>query len=168
MEKLLDRIRADYPQLTFVESSTFCWSPITKQIFYVQRDKASYVDIFSMLHEVSHAILGHTTYRSDYELLRMELEAWEHAKHIANNYDDIEIDTEHIQDCLDSYRDWLYRRSICPSCGAKSLQCDTKQYQCFNCHNKWLVASSRFCRPYRHSSDTKKPSATFVVADGSF
>jgi hypothetical protein len=95
----------------------------------------------------------------------MEVAAWEYAKELAKRYG-VSIDEDHVQDCLDSYRDWLYKRSICPACGTKSIQQDQElQYQCFNCRSMWGVAASRFCRPYRQFKTTKKSPAVFTVDD---
>jgi hypothetical protein len=61
----------------------------------------------------------------------------------------IKLDNNHIQDCLDTYRDWLHRRSKCPTCGMHVLQKDVRTYQCFNCDASWRVSAGRFARPYR-------------------
>jgi ribosomal protein S27AE len=165
MEKLLEYLRRDYPELLFTEGKSFCWSPQTRQIFYSLEQSQS--GPWAVLHETAHALLEHTKYSLDFELLRMEVAAWEAAKELAKKYD-ITIDEDHMQDCLDSYRDWLYKRSICPSCGTKSIQQDHEaSYQCFNCHSTWRVAASRFCRPYRQFKANKK-SPTAITADDSF
>lgn len=154
MENVLNLLQKDYPDLNFKEGESFCWSPKSEQIFYSMNHPR--VGPWAILHETAHALLGHMTYSMDFELLQMEVAAWESAKEIAKRYD-IVIEEDHIQDCLDSYRDWLNKRSICPSCGNKSLQQDQElKYQCFNCHSVWSVASSRFCRPYRQFKTNKK------------
>jgi len=163
MEKVLKRLQKDYPELQYEEGESFCWSPQSKQIFYILEQ--SPCGSWAILHETAHAVLGHTKYSLDFELLQMEVAAWEAAKEIAKNYD-ITIDEDHIQDCLDSYRDWLYKRSICPSCGNKSVQQDDQpRYQCFNCRSTWSVASSRFCRPYRQFKLQKKSPTVITVSD---
>ncbi len=163
MEKMLERLRKDYPHLQYTEGDSFCWSPQSKQIFYTPEH--SQVGAWAILHETAHALLDHTKYCLDFELLQMEVAAWDTAKKIAKTYD-IAIDEDHIQDCLDSYRDWLYKRSICPSCGNKSVQLDNEaRYQCFNCRSTWSVASSRFCRPYRQFKVHKKSPAVLTVDD---
>jgi ribosomal protein S27AE len=165
MEHLLKNLRRDYPHLRFSEGTAFCWSPISGEIFYSTSRKTSASAKFSILHELAHALLTHTHYSSDYELLNLEIAAWEYAKEIAKRYD-IGIDDEYIQNCLDSYRDWLYKRSICPRCGNKSIQCDdSSYYQCFNCHSRWRVAESKFCRPYRHHKGNQKSPTTIVAGD---
>jgi hypothetical protein len=165
MEKVLKQLRTDFPDLQYTEGDAFCWSPQTKQVFYTL--ERSQHGAWAILHETAHALLDHTRYSLDFELLRMEVAAWESAKEIAKKYG-ITIDDDHIQDCLDSYRDWLYKRSICPSCGTKSVQQDEElRYQCFNCHSTWGVAASRFCRPYRQSKVHKK-SPIAIATDDSF
>lgn len=163
MEKVLKQLRQDYPNLLFQEGESFCWSPQTKQIFYTLEH--AQFGPWAILHETAHALLGHTKYSHDFELLQMEVAAWEAAKEIASNYG-IAIDEDHVQDCLDSYRDWLYKRSICPSCGTKSIQQDQElRYQCFNCHSTWSVAASRFCRPYRQFKVNKKSPTAKAMDD---
>jgi hypothetical protein len=150
-QQLLNRIAADYPEIGFAEGKSFYWSPAKRHIIY-RRDAAGTVATFSLLHELGHALLNHKRYTLDFELLQLEVAAWEEAKRIAPTYG-INIDEDHIQDCLDSYRDWLYRRSICPTCTTKALQQDNEPlYRCFNCHTTWQVAPSRFCRPYRRQN----------------
>jgi ribosomal protein L37AE/L43A len=160
--QLLERLIHDYTDLTFVPGKAFCWSPRGRKIIY-KTDVEAPTAMYSLLHEVGHAILNHRRYKLDFELMEYEVAAWEQAKQIAPNYG-IDIDEGHIQDCLDSYRDWLYRRSICPSCTTKTLQHDDASvYNCFNCHATWSVAPSRFCRPYRQTKSQVVTSQTFAA-----
>lgn len=159
---LLPRLIADYPQLNFYPGKTFCWSPANRQVVYKAAGNGRFTAL-SLLHEVGHGLLEHQRYGLDFELVELEVAAWEEAKRIARLYD-VEVDEEHIQDCLDSYRDWLYRRSICPSCTTKALQVDGQSlYGCFNCRATWRVAPSRFCRPYRQQAERRGPLAPAVV-----
>lgn len=148
MQALLDKLAADFPKIRFVEGDAFYWSPKDKAVTYGQGTTQPDIAHWSLLHEVSHGILGHTAYKNDFELMQLEVDAWQHARGLAKRYS-LKIDPEHIQDCLDTYRDWLHRRSTCPTCGTVSLQKDPKTYECFNCRTSWHVSSSRFCRPYR-------------------
>jgi hypothetical protein len=114
------------------------------------------------LHETGHALLGHTSYQADFELVRLEAAAWERAKSLALSLD-MTIDEGHIQNCLDTYRDWLHKRSLCPSCGTQSLQQgDFVHYRCHNCHTKWRVGTDRFCRAYRQTKAVPQPTELFV------
>ena len=153
MEQTLSQLKVRFPNLIFRKGAVFCWSPETQEIVYNPAGDEQTAP-WSLLHETSHALLNHTTYGTDFELLRLELTAWERAKELAYELA-ITIDENHIQDCLDTYRDWIYSRSICPRCGAKSLQqSDLKRYYCFNCHEVWQVTPSRFCRAYRATKRT--------------
>lgn len=149
MHTLLSLLQKDFPELHFEAGQKFTWSPKTASIIYNKASaKDDTVAAWSLLHEAGHALLEHSTYASDFELLNMEVEAWAKAKELAQGYD-IAIDSDHIEDCLDTYRDWLYARSTCPNCTVCSLQIDNRTYHCFNCGTKWQVSASRHCRPYR-------------------
>jgi IrrE N-terminal-like domain len=148
---LIAQLKADYPALVFSVGNSFCWSPSDRHIMY-RTDVTDIRATYSLLHEVGHALLEHKRYRQDFELLQLEVAAWEKAKQLAPSYS-VQLDEDHIQDCLDTYRDWLYRRSICPSCTTKALQLDSEPtYRCHNCQATWRVAPSRFCRPYRQQN----------------
>ena len=142
----MDRVAADYPQFKFKAGSQEHWSPRTKTITYeaVDTDELK----FGLLHELAHALLDHNSYKSDFELLKLESQAWHRAAEIGKKYD-VKIDEDHIQNCLDTYRDWLHRRSKCPTCGMHVLQKNATTYKCFNCGETWQVSSGRFARSYR-------------------
>lgn len=161
MQSLITKLQTAHPDLIFTAGKQFCWSPETMEIFY--REGASGPAAkWSLLHETGHALLGHQTYKADFELLRLEVDAWERARELARDFG-IQIDEDHIQDCLDTYRDWLYKRSICPTCSTKCLQQDDFiHYRCFNCHAVWKVSANRFCRAYRSTKNVLQP-ITFRV-----
>lgn len=151
MEQLLDRLRADYPSLTFCLGASFYWSPAEQIVYYTESARRSAP--WTLLHETSHGILKHTSFTNDMELVQLEVAAWQKAKELAATYD-ITIDTNHIEDCLDTYRDWVHKRSLCPDCGIQSLQVDTTLYGCLNCNTSWHVSQNRLCRPYRRKQFT--------------
>lgn len=155
---LISALQAAFPGLRFAAGRQFFWSAETGEIIYNDSAEGAKAD-WSLLHETGHALLGHRDYRTDFELLRLEVAAWEKAKEVGAKVG-IEIDEEHVQDCLDTYRDWLYRRSICPECATKCLQQDDgEQYRCFNCHTAWKVSSSRFARSYRRNASSLQTKA---------
>ena len=157
MHTLITKLQAEFPTLLYKSSDQFYWSPETKEIFYNESSKGKEAK-WSILHETGHALLNHDSYKADFELLRLEIAAWDKAQIIAKKYK-IKIDENHIQDCLDTYRDWLYKRSICPNCTTKSLlQGDYVHYRCFNCHATWRVTASRLCRAYRRQKNITAPS----------
>jgi predicted RNA-binding Zn-ribbon protein involved in translation (DUF1610 family) len=141
------QIIKDYPQFKFEPGQQEHWSPKTNTITYSQAEPLAELQ-YGLLHELAHALLGHNSYNSDFELLKLETEAWALAVKIGKKYK-IKLDPDHIQDCLDTYRDWLHRRSKCPTCGMHVLQDNSSSYKCFNCGTGWQVSARRFARPYR-------------------
>lgn len=147
MDNFLTVLQKDFPELSFVKSDSYYWSPRNNRIYYRSSD-SSLEATWPLLHEIGHAQLGHQRYTTDFNLLTLEIEAWEHAKQLSKKYNH-EISENHIQDCLDTYRNWLHKRSTCPKCISNSLQINTDIYRCFNCNNEWRVSASRKCRTYR-------------------
>jgi len=64
MQDLITKLTADFPHLRFVAGKSFCWSPATNEVFYRKAARASQADKWSLLHEVSHAKLGHEKLRN--------------------------------------------------------------------------------------------------------
>ena len=153
MEKLIYKLKQDHPGLAFNSGGPHCWSPDKGQISYAGDDESHCVE--GLLHELGHARLAHKGYVSDLELLHKEVEAWQEALCLASLYG-VDFDEEHMQDCLDTYRDWLHKRSMCPLCKTTGIQENERQYNCLNCGHIWHVTDSRFCRPYRLSKAVRK------------
>ncbi|HEY4964719.1 MAG TPA: hypothetical protein VIH90_08595 [Candidatus Saccharimonadales bacterium] len=148
MSSFIYRLKRKYPKINFSLSDNYYWSPETNEIFY-KNNLETELGQWSLIHEVGHALLEHKSYDADFMLIRLEVEAWNKAKEISNDLG-ISINEDHIQDCLDTYRDWIFKRSICPNCTTKCFQqSDFSHYSCFNCHATWRVTPSRFCRTYR-------------------
>lgn len=163
MQKLINKLQAEFPSLHFTAAKEFYWSPESSEIFFNTAARGRQAT-WALLHETGHALLGHSSYKADFELVRLEVAAWERAQQLAQHLG-VTIDEDHIQDCLDTYRDWLYKRSICPGCTTKSLQQgDFVHYRCFNCHTTWRVTASRFCRAYRRRKNITQPPALHIVS----
>lgn len=152
MDTFVNTLSREYPTITFVAGDVPHWSPRTRQITYTADNTRT--ALWAILHELSHALLDHQSYTSDFNLLGKELAAWEHARILAEKYG-LAIDEGHIQDCLDSYRDWVYARSMCPTCGSQGIQHSKALYGCLNCECTWNVTHARFCRPYRLKNTQK-------------
>ena len=143
----INSLAKDYPKYTFRQGNQDHWSPARQTIIY--NPSKPLVELqYSVLHELAHAELGHKSYSSDIELVKLEAEAWQLAAALGKKYK-IDISNDHIQNCLDTYRDWLHRRSACPTCGLRTVQTDHQHYECFNCRTKWAVSGDRFSRAYR-------------------
>jgi hypothetical protein len=143
------KIRQDHPDLDFVSGEEFVWSAKNKTVTYGPLEKPE--DLWSLLHEISHAILAHADFETDIELLGKEAEAWDYAVRVlAPQHDDVAIDGEYVQAQLDSYRDWLHKRSTCPSCRQTGIQNATSSYSCVNCLTSWRVNDARKCALRRY------------------
>lgn len=154
---LLAKLRSDFPQLQFGAGDVFSWSPKERRVIYAADVNDEAQPIWSLLHEVGHALLNHHSYKTDFELVRLEAAAWDKATQLAERYNH-KIDPEHIQDCLDTYRDWLHQRSTCPRCQTTSLQGNHTTYYCYNCNATWKVTRAKICRPYRRLLEIKTAS----------
>lgn len=136
---LISRLRIDYPQLRFASGSTMMWEPQTQTVYY--RKGCTNAEL---LHELGHALLGHAEYARDIILLEHERDAWSQAVKLASQYG-VTISEDTIGDHLDTYRDWLHTRSICPSCQANGIQVEANVYECPACQSRWCVNEARSC-----------------------
>lgn len=147
--ELIANLKANHgaESLLFSPADTYYWSPKEKTVFYQTNDQSE-IGLWTLLHETCHGLLGHINYTSDFELIGLEVDAWDKAVELGKQME-LKIDNEHIQDCLDSYRDWQYKRSLCPHCELGGVQISPTTYMCLFCDNDWHVSTARFCRPYR-------------------
>lgn len=144
----MDEIMAYYPGLNFTQSSQFVWSPDHKTVYYPGEDVRQEHNRLGLLHEIGHAELGHTTYHSDIHLLGMEVDAWKYARQKASVFG-IVVDEYHIDSCLESYRIWVYKRSVCPRCQFHGIQTSPTRYRCFMCRRVWRVSRNLSLHPHR-------------------
>lgn len=129
-EVFLRRLKDDFPEFRFVSGDKFAFRP-PKTI--VLGPSEPFYELLT-LHEVSHAILKHKTFRMDVERLKMENEAWRKARELAAKYN-VEVNEELIQEELDTYRDWLHTKSKCKKCGLTCYQTPDGIYHCPRCEN---------------------------------
>jgi len=149
---LINKLVIDFPSFAFKEGPDFLWSPKDRAITYDPQSN----DAASLLHEVAHAILNHSNYTKDIELLSMESSAWVYAQTKLAKIYDVVIDEIQIEDSLDSYRDWLHDRSTCPHCSATGLQTRKRWYSCVACGTTWRTNEARTCSLRRHILDQPK------------
>lgn len=139
------RIKEDFPQFNFKFGRDFFWSSVDNTIYYTNNKDQSVL----LLHELSHALLGHNKYLYDIELISMERQAWDYAKLLAPKYG-LEITDQFIQTHLETYREWIHLRSTCPSCSATGIQ-DKLSYKCIACKQNWVVNDARDCNLKRYT-----------------
>lgn len=133
---LLNKLHADYPQFEFRADTCPHWSSKSDIIYYDPSD------IATLFHELGHAINHHKDFTLDTELIAMERQAWTTGSLLASKYSII-IPEYTIEESLDSYRDWLHKRSLCPECNQTGCQHADGIYSCFNCLARWRVNDGR-------------------------
>ncbi len=143
---LLEALRHDYPDITLEEGVAFEWSPRDRIITY---DTGSSTAVEQLLHELAHAELGHMSYERDIELIAHERDAWHRAKTTLASRYNVVIADDIIDDNMDTYRDWMHSRSVCPRCEANGLQTGAHTYTCVMCRSTWEVNDARQSRLYR-------------------
>jgi hypothetical protein len=145
-----------FSEISFVESSRFSWSPETSTIQYDARVLARPDGACRLLHEIAHAKLGHKQYRYDIQLLRLEVEAWRYATALGKQYGQ-RVSKKTCNRHLETYRNWLYLRSLCPTCGSTGLQDVDLVYGCLRCRTTWQVPPTQLCRVRRRIATLPTP-----------
>jgi len=141
----------DYPQFVFQNASVSRWSPASSTVYY--SDDMSPEGKLILLHELGHALAGHTSYTKDIELLACERQAWQQACALAGAYG-VPIVHETIETHMDSYREWLHSRSRCPSCLSAGIQTRDLDYRCVLCMTSWTANDARQCGLKRYTKNT--------------
>lgn len=132
--------------ISFQIGDDFSWDPNHLCIFY---DPQANNGPQLLLHELGHALLGHNGYKRDIELISMERSAWNKALELSSEYE-VQIPMDLIEEHLDTYRDWLHSRSLCPNCSFTGLQTGRSVYCCPSCQASWRVNQARACGLKRH------------------
>ena len=148
---LIELLKTNFPQFTFKKSTNFSWSPNKKTIYY--NDDDSNFQII-LMHELSHGLLNHADYAKDIELIAMERDAWDKAISLCAEYG-IKNNDQIVQSTMNTYRDWLHERSVCPKCSANGLQNEKNKYKCIACGNIWRVNEARSCALRRYQLKNK-------------
>ena len=144
---IISQLKNSHPEISFEPGDDFYWSPSDRTIFF---DKNNPDQTILLLHEIGHALLGHSTFGTDIELLAMERQAWDKSVEVAKEFE-IEIPDDFIQMNLDGYRNWLHSRSTCPNCTAIGFQIKKLQYTCPSCNYNWTVNEARTCALRRYN-----------------
>lgn len=152
MRSLVKKLQKDFPEFIFESSTEFWWSATNNTVHY---DLKTADGNAFLLHELSHAVLGHVGYQCDIDLIKLERDAWEYAKSSLGPHYDAPIDESTAEDNLDTYREWLHSRSTCPDCSATGLQMKQQHYRCLDCGAIWRVNEARLCSLRRYSLQTK-------------
>lgn len=143
LKRLLRQLKNDFPHYAFQQGAIYRWSPETKTITWaILPGKQAVSDL---LHELAHAELGHTGYHLDIELIRYEGAAWQYARDTLAPAYNVLVATDYLESSLESYRAWLYARSLCSACSQIGLQTTRNTYSCINCKYSWHANDARQC-----------------------
>ena len=136
----LQTLQQDFKDIRFIRGKNNIWSPQTREIYY-----SLPLSKYSILHELGHALENHTTYKLDIQLLKLEADAWHKARKLARKYN-MQIPANYINNCMNTYKDWLLSRSKCPDCNLVGLQsAKTLKYSCCNCFLSWSIPFETRC-----------------------
>ncbi|MCB9819859.1 hypothetical protein H6796_00915 [Candidatus Nomurabacteria bacterium] len=139
---LINNIKSLYPQFKYEAGNDFSWNPSNDTIYYAVEHLNG---LDQMLHELAHALLDHRNFSKDIELISLERDAWRYAKNELATKLEHKIQDSSIESHLDTYRDWLHKRSTCPKCESTGLQQDSSHYSCITCGQGWRVNDARSC-----------------------
>lgn len=129
-DELLEQLRADFPNFKFVHGDKFVFRPPRTIVVGPDEDSRSLL----ILHELGHALCGHRDFGTSVRRLKMEREAWEKARELCDLYG-VSYEEDVVEAELDTYRDWLDKKSRCPSCGLTRFQAPDGRYHCPRCEN---------------------------------
>ncbi len=127
---LLDRVKADFPEVTWRGGKKYLFRPPKTIVL----GPAEPHDDLLLLHELGHYLCKHRDYATIPRRVKMEREAWDKARELCERYG-VEYDEEVAEDELDTYRDWLDKKSRCPRCGLTRFQTPDGDFHCPRCEN---------------------------------
>ena len=142
IKALASQIAKEFPAFSFEDSDDFSWDPTTSIIYYDSSDSQASQ---RLLHELAHGVLNHQSYERDIDLVALERDAWQYTKlTLGPNYD-VTVSPDTIHDDMETYRDWMHIRSLCPKCESNGIETKKLQYTCVNCLHNWRVNDARLC-----------------------
>ena len=126
----LAAVKNKFPDFRFKTGRKFMFRP-PRTIFIGPEEEG---DEILLLHELGHAILGHRDFNMNVQRLKMEMEAWEKARELAEEFG-VPIEEDKIETELDTYRNYVDKKSRCPKCGLARYETPDGQYHCPRCEN---------------------------------
>jgi len=135
-------IIAHFSEFRYLPGARFAYDASQDVINYVQDEVKRADGRLALLHETSHALLGHFHFSTDLELFFMEVAAWHKTAELAPLFK-VKLNNHYISDCLDSYDRWLTERATCPYCQNFCIPQGHNHYRCFACETEWDVSDDR-------------------------
>ena len=135
-------IISHYSQFDYLPGNRFAYDARLDIINYVADELKNNAGRLALLHETSHALLGHFHFSTDIELFFMEVAAWHKTAELAPKFK-VALNKRYIKNCLNSYDQWLTERATCPYCQNFCLPQSAHHYRCFGCETEWDVTTDR-------------------------
>ena len=126
--EFINLLKTKYPNFIFKESDSFSFHP-PHTIKYCPLSPNF---ALQTLHELGHGLLSHKTFKTSLERLKIERKAWNKAQELCRLLD-VPYDEAFVEDSLDSYRNWLHKKTTCKKCGLTCYQTPDKKYHCPRC-----------------------------------
>ena len=73
---ILHKLQVYAQDLNYEPGNTFSWSAKTQTVTFKPDTLREPAGIWALIHETAHGLLQHKTYSSDFELLQLEVAAW--------------------------------------------------------------------------------------------
>jgi len=128
----LDSLKSAYPDFFFKPGRKFLFRP-KRTIFYLE-DNDNFR--FLLLHELAHALLKHFSYDTSLERLTLERDAWEKTRQLCSDYKVPFLDSLAEAE-LNTYRDWLHKKTLCKTCGLSCLEVNSESLYCPFCQKTY-------------------------------
>ena len=128
----LAALQSAYPDFTFKPGRKFLFRP--KRTIYYLEDDTNFR--FLILHELAHALLGHFSYNTSLERLKLERDAWKRTRELCATHK-VPFSEELAELELNTYRDWHHQKTLCKTCGASCLELDAKSLYCPFCQRTY-------------------------------
>lgn len=127
-----------YPQQQFLPAGYFAYDASENIVNYDPERIKDNMGKLALLHEVAHSLLGHFHYLFDFELYSMEMDAWNMTRDLAQQHH-VQTNEAYIQQCMDSYDNWITERGTCPGCYEFNIQSIPGEFRCYRCKTRWEV-----------------------------
>ena len=124
----LETLKKSYPDFSFKPGRKFLFRPKTS-IFYLETNENFRL---LLLHELSHALLGHFSFDRSLERLQIERDAWEKTRALCEELN-VPFDNSLAEAELNTYRDWVHQKTLCKTCGLSCLEVSSESLYCPFC-----------------------------------
>ena len=124
----LATLQSVYPELIFKPGRKFLFRP-PRTINYLQ-DNENFRLL--LLHELAHALLGHSSYQTSLQRLKLERDAWARTRQLCAKHH-VPFSESLAEAELNTYRDWHHQKTLCKTCGVSCLELNAKSLYCPFC-----------------------------------